>query len=144
MSKPFGASSVTNEYQPSRLPSSLRFAADRNSGMRSLARQLHIRSALSAADSQPVPGSSTSSTAVKLSPGLPLTGLKLVPQYRSTENKDGEDGGEHDEFGMDLSDSDMPISDHNESFDASRGKTTPYIVEKKATAYLDIIFMHYK
>lgn len=121
VSKPFGASSVTNEYQPSRLPSSLRFAADRNSGMRSMARQLHIRSALPTQD-MPTPHTGTSTTSQGL---LPITGLKLVPQQRGTGTKDGDDteGGDHDEFGMDLSDSDMQISEHNDSFETpARGK----------------------
>lgn len=119
VSKPFGASSVTNEYQPSRLPSSLRFAADRNSGMRSLSRQLHIRSALPNSDIQTESGTDTFGQV----PMLPLIGLKFIPQLHGNGSKDGGDdsNGDHDDFGMDLSDSDMPISDHNESFETPRG-----------------------
>ena len=126
VSKPFGASSVTNEYQPTRLPTSLRFAADRNSGMRSLSRQLHIRSALPTTDPHGSHGGSIASSL------LPLNGLKLQPQLRGAggarEGEEGE-GVDHDEFGMDLSDSDIPVSDHNESFDTSRGKDmTSYLL----------------
>lgn len=101
VSKPFGASSVTSDYQSGRLSSSLRFAADRSlNKSRSLVRQLHIRTALPATDG--------SSIKALLTP--PISGLKLIPQRRGNHS-DNKDGNYQDDFGIDLSDSDAPASE---------------------------------
>lgn len=112
VAKPFGASSVTNDYQSSRPHSSSRAVSDRSRN-RSLLRQFHIRTAL--------PHQNTKVSQSSLLP--PFTGIRLMPHYHGNQSLPGED---QDDFGMDLSDSDVPHSDvANDSFDASRSRNVP-------------------
>lgn len=113
VAKPFGASSVTNEYQSTRIHSSARTVADRSRN-RSLDRQFHVRAALLS------PGTSHSAVPVPIPP--PLMGIRLMPQHHGGGNQSlpGED---QDDFGMDLSDSDVPASEvGNDSFDVSQSR----------------------
>ena len=115
VAKPFGANSVTNEYRSLRNHSSMRSVSDRSRN-RSLNRQYHVRSALLATEDQILHNSKL----LKLSP--PSCGLRLVPQNRGGVQSLQEDGYQ-DEFGMDLSDSDIPASEiGNDSFELSQNR----------------------
>lgn len=107
VAKPFGANSVTNEYQSVRNNSSMRTVSDRSRN-RSLNRQYHIRSALLTSDDQ----------SNRAWPTPPSSGLRLVPQHRGAQSS--QEDGYQDEFGMDLSDSDVPPSEiGNDSFETA-------------------------
>ena len=130
VAKPFGASSVTSEYQSARILPSVRYPGRNINRGRSLAQQLHVRSALSNPDSQALNGG-------RPNPMLPHVGMKLVPQHRDNRPGTGELGPENGEtakaregsaeagwyqydgeFGMDMSDSDMAASEiGNDSFE---------------------------
>lgn len=132
VAKPFGASSVTSEYQSARMLPSMRYAGRGINRNRSLTQQLHVRSALSNPDSRAMNDG-------KPNPVLPHTGMRLAPQHRDNRpgtgevgvdngetKKAGEGAGEagwyqyDGEFGMDMSDSDMAASEiGNDSFETN-------------------------
>jgi E3 ubiquitin-protein ligase EDD1 len=96
VAKPFGANSVTNEYQAVR-GTSMRQVGDRSRN-RSLRRQFHVRSALKVTEEE-------MSQSDKVVPILPSSGIRLVPQHRGIQSSQD---GYQDEYGMDLSDSENP------------------------------------
>ena len=132
VAKPFGASSVTNDYQSHRMHSSMRSITERGlNRTRSLVRQFHVRSALVGTEEPHV-------LTQKTTPTPPISGIKLIPQHRGSQLS------QEDEFGMDLSDSDVPdtANDSLEGTPVVRGYT-PHAEVYASNDYIRPNFVHF-